>query len=544
MPGLTRPSAPCDPPVMSNTTEDRRFRARTWARRAWDALRTAWAPLPSDPLTWIVLPRGPDESPAINAIRHQTDPAWRILRHRPGANQTLGTLLARARPHDRVLILDQGCMLVPNALETLAPHADATLTYADEDRIDPAGQRSDPFLKPAWSIDAALEQNLVGTLCATTKNALAPALDLKTPTPHAVALRLAQQPTTTLRHLPLILAHRPHPRSLAPPAAAIADTLLRLTTPRTIPEPIASTILPGRTRIRWRLPHPPRVTIIIPVRDNPALLARCTEGVLARTDYPDLELLIADNDSIEPETLALLARLAQDPRVRILPMPGPFNYSAINNAAAAQATGSVLVLLNSDVVVIDPDWLRELAGHAMRPDVGAVGAKLLFENGTIQHAGIVLGVGSFEGGPGIAGHFGLTAPGDAIGHGEQFVITREVAAVTAACLALRREIFEAVGGLDAVNLPVALNDLDLCLRIRERGLRIVFTPYAQLTHLESASRGPDTGASAERFRRECRHIRDRWGPTLDNDPFYNPNFSRYDHSFLLSSPSPPGTAPG
>lgn len=490
--------------------------------------------MPAGPITWIVVPGGPGSALAIEAIGRQTDLAWRVVTQRPGAPGTLGTLLARARPDDRVLVLGQDCLLVPEALATLAAHSDASLVYADEDCIDADGRCSDAFHKPAWSIDAALEQNLVGAFCATTMGALAPALNLVAPTPHAVALRLAG-PGAVIRHLPVILCHGP--RTYAPPAGAVADALRRLATADAIPEAISSDILPDRIRIRWRLANPPRVTIIIPVRDNAGLLARCTEGVLARTDYPDFELIIADNDSTEPETLALLDALALDPRVRIVAMPGAFNYSAINNAAAAQATGAVLVLLNSDVVVIGAGWLSELVGHAMRPDVGAVGAKLLFENGTIQHAGVVLGVGSFEGGPGVAGHFGLAAPADAIGHGEQFVLTREVAAVTAACLALRRDVFEAAGGLDATDLTVALNDLDLCLRIRALGLRIVFTPYALLYHVESASRGPDTGVNAERFRRECRTIRDRWGPVLDDDCFYNPNFSRYDHSFLLASAS-------
>ena len=518
---------------MSGSRHDQRRWVRRWATRAWDALRAAWAPLPDGPIAWIVVPDGPGSALALDAIRRQTDPAWRVVPQRAGAHGTLGSLLARARTRDRVLVLDQGCMLVPEALATLAPHSDASFVYADEDCIDADGRCSDAFHKPAWSIDAALEQNLVGAFCATTMGALGPALDLVAPTPHAVALRLAG-PGAVIRHLPVILGHGP--RNFAPPAAAVADALRRLATSDTIPESVPSDILPNRNRIRWRLANPPRVTIIIPVRDNAGLLARCTAGVLARTDYPDFEVIIADNDSTEPETLALLDALALDPRVCVLPMPGPFNYSAINNAAAARATGAVLVLLNSDVVVIGPGWLAELVGHAMRPDVGAVGAKLLFEHGAIQHAGVVLGVGSFEGGPGVAGHFGLAAPADATGHGEQFVLTREVAAVTAACLAVRRDVFEAVGGLDAIDLTVALNDLDLCLRIRALGLRVVFTPYAVLYHLESASRGPDTGVNAERFRRECRTIRDRWGPVLDADGFYNSNFSRYDHSFLLKEP--------
>jgi GT2 family glycosyltransferase len=286
--------------------------------------------------------------------------------------------------------------------------------------------------------------------------------------------------------------------------------------------------------------------VIVPTRDRPELLARCAEGVLRRTDYPAIELIVADNDSREPDTQRLFTELRRDERVRIVPVPGAFNYSAINNAAAATATGEVLVLLNNDIDVIDPGWLREMVGHAMRRDVGAVGARLLFGDGTIQHAGVVLGVGQFEGGPGIAGHFGFHAPSTDEGYHGQFVLTREVSAVTGACLALRRSVYEGVGGLDAVNLPVALNDVDLCLRIRALGLRIVWTPFAELLHLESASRGSDqTPETAERFRRECRYLRERWGPVLAADPFYNPGFSRADHGFRLAdaSASPPVSPP-
>ncbi len=513
---------------------------------------------PAGSVVWVVLPVGAEEVPAIEALRVVAEPHWRLLlvpmapwsvatvRAAKGDRRItrvaegtadLGTILAQARASDLVVVLDQGCSLAANAPAVFAQNGDADLVYGDEDRIGPAGERLDPFHKPAWSIDLALEQALVGTVCAVRMDRLRPALALKNPTPHEIALRLAG-PDVVIRHVPDILAHRAGARRAAPAADAVCDALSRLGTAATTPELVPSSILPGRCRVRWRVAAPvPRVSVIVPVRDNPALLARCTEGVLERTDYPDIELLIADNDSVDPETLALLNDLARDPRVRVLRMPGPFNYSAINNAAVAASTGSVLVLLNSDVVVIGAEWLSEMVGHAMRPDVGAVGAKLLFENGVIQHAGVVLGVGSFEGGPGVAGHFGLGARGDAAGYAEQFVLTREVAAVTAACLALRREVFEAVGGLDAVNLTVALNDLDLCLRIRALGLRVVWTPYALLHHLESASRGPDdTPATAERFRRECRFMRDRWGAVLDDDGFYNRHFSRYDHSFLLSPP--------
>ena len=458
-----------------------------------------------------------------------------------GVSPRVATALAQAGNAAHVLVAAPGCILADGALRQvaaeLAAHPEADLVYADEDRIDAQGRCHDPFLKPAWSIDLALEQDLAGGFCVFQR-ALLGAIDAPLAADDGTVQDLALQAAAMagrIRHIPAILSHRIGQPPPAPSAPAVKAVLVQWQHGPTRPSLVPSRFGRGRSRIRWDLQAPePLVSLIVPTRDRPELLAQCAEGVLVRTDYPALELIIADNDSQAPETRRLLEQLGRDPRVRVLPTPGPFNYSAINNAAAAAAAGEVLVLLNNDIDVLDPGWLREMAGHAMRPDVGAVGARLLYGDGRIQHAGVVLGVGAFEGGPGIAGHFGFHAPSTDEGHGGQFVLTREVSAVTGACLALRRSVFQRVGGLDEVDLTVALNDVDLCLRIGALGLRIIWTPFAELLHLESASRGYDQAPdAAERFRRECRTLRDRWGPVLDADPFYNPGFSRADHSFQL-----------
>lgn len=498
----------------------------------------------------ILIETGTIPDPIIQLVQTIPDPRLKLLRPmtHDGVSPTLATALAATTtPH--ILLTTPATILAPTALRRLAAelatHPGADLIYADEDRIDPTGSPGDPFHKPAWSLDLALEQDLVGALCLFSRTLLLPLR----PEPLApddtplqdLALLAAPK---HIRHIPAILAHRTTPRPRAPTPPAVERALAALPPCRCHPILTPSVFDPARHRIRWTLPTPePRVSIIVPTRDHPDLLARCTEGLVHRTDYQNLELLIADNDSTDPATLALLDHLRLTPRVRILPSPGPFNYSAINNAAAAQATGDILLLLNNDIDVIRPNWLREMAGHALRPDIGAVGCRLLFPGGRIQHAGIVGGVGRFDNGPGVAGHFGLAADPLDPGHGDQFILTREVLAVTAACLALRRDVFLAAGGFDATHLPIALNDLDLCLRLRTHGYRILWTPFAELHHLESASRGsdttppPDAGptpAAAARFHQECRVIRDRWGPTLDSDPFYNPAFSRADHSFQLA----------
>ena len=218
--------------------------------------------------------------------------------------------------------------------------------------------------------------------------------------------------------------------------------------------------------------------------------------------------------------MALLARLGSDDRVRILPYPGPFNFSAVNNHAVNEAAGELVLLLNNDVNVINSTWLQEMASHAVRPGIGAVGAKLLYPDGTIQHGGITVGVG------GVAGHQYLHRSGGDIGYFGHLKLVRSVTAVTGACLMLRRQAYLEVGGLDEVSLPIAFNDIDLCLKLVARGYRNVWTPYAELYHEESVSRGSDrVGENAARYARDVATMRRRWGDLLDHDPYWNHNLS-------------------
>ena len=241
--------------------------------------------------------------------------------------------------------------------------------------------------------------------------------------------------------------------------------------------------------------------------------------MLSRTDYPDIEAIVVDNGSTEPETAALFARLAEDPRIRILPSPGPFNFSALCNQGAEAASGTVLLFLNNDVEVIEEGWLRELVSIALVPDVGAVGAKLLYPDGTLQHGGVILRERS------IAGHAHPGLGGEEPGYFGRAMQAREVSAVTAACLTIRRDLFAEIGGFDAARLAIAYNDVDLCLRLRAAGKRIVWTPFARLTHHESRSRGAeDTPGKRARLAEEAAVMKERWGDRLAADPFYSPNF--------------------
>ena len=295
-----------------------------------------------------------------------------------------------------------------------------------------------------------------------------------------------------------------------------------------LPAPLA----PYHIRVRHPLPDPaPRVSLVIPTRNQAHLLARCVEGVLHGTDYDPIELIVMDHDSNEPEAIALLDGLRSDQRVRVLSFTGAFNYSAINNRAVSEMRGDVVVLLNNDVEIIGADWLREMVSHAVRPEVGAVGAKLLYPDGTVQHAGLALGAA------GVAHSFQSGAQADEAGYFGQLALQRNVSAVTAACMALRRTVFLQAGGFDEVNLPVAFNDVDLCLRIRALGYQVVWTPYAELIHHESASRGSDDDpVRAARFKREVAYMQRTWGAQLAADPFYNPNFSLARADFNLAFP--------
>jgi GT2 family glycosyltransferase len=270
----------------------------------------------------------------------------------------------------------------------------------------------------------------------------------------------------------------------------------------------------------------PLVSIIIPTRDKAGILKACVESIRHGTDYAAWEILIVDNGSIEPQTLAWFEEVQHDARIQVVSFAGPFNYSAINNFAVRHAKGEIIVLLNNDIEVITPDWLTEMVGHALRPEIGAVGAKLLYPNGMVQHAGVVLGIG------GVAGHDHRYLGGTEPGYYFRAIATQNYSVVTAACLAVRKSVYEEIGGLDAVNLRVAFNDVDFCLKLLKAGYRNVFTPHALLYHHESLSRGhDDTPEKQEIFEYEFGYMKTFWGNIADSS--YNPNLSLEFEDFSL-----------
>jgi len=275
------------------------------------------------------------------------------------------------------------------------------------------------------------------------------------------------------------------------------------------------------------IPDAVRCDIVIPTRDRVDLLSVCVQSILSHTEGVDYGITIVDNGSQQPETVAYFDRLREDRRVRILRDDAPFNYSALNNRAVADSTADVIVLLNNDIEITEPHWLCELATHACRPGVGAVGAKLLYPDGSLQHAGVVLGV------EGVAAHPYTRLPRMYAGQFGRAWAAQRFSAVTAACLAVRREVYEQVGGLDE-SLAVAFNDVDLCLKIVSAGYANLWLPWVWMYHHESASRGyEDNPEKRARFEGEVTKMKERWQHRLQSDPAYNTNLSLVGRAFSV-----------
>jgi len=442
--------------------------------------------------------------------------------------------------------LDHDDELAPQALaevaRAIAEHPRARLFYTDEDKIDESGRRFEPNFKPAWNPDLLRAQNYICHFVAIDA-ALVRELGGLRPgyegaQDHDLLLRCAERlDDAQIVHIPQVLYHwRVLPESTALSGGAKPYALEAGR--RAVEEHYGRTGVRARVEVTEHgyyrsvrgLSARPLVSLIVPTRDRVELLRTCVESVLQRTTYQPLELLVVDNGSSEAQTLRYLDELRGRDRVRVLSWPHAFNFSAIVNHAAAQARGDVLCLLNNDTEVIASDWLDELVSHAVREDVGAVGGMLYYPGDTIQHAGVILGIG------GVAGHAHGHVRRGSNGYLGRAGVVQNLSAVTGACLALRRSVFAEIGGMDE-SLAVAFNDIDLCLRLHARGYRNVWTPHAELYHHESASRGAeDTPEKRARFLAESEAMQRRWGELLANDPAYNPNLSLESLHFDLAFP--------
>lgn len=284
--------------------------------------------------------------------------------------------------------------------------------------------------------------------------------------------------------------------------------------------------------IQWPVESEPLVSLIIPTKNGKALVKACIESILEKTVYQNYEILLIDNGSDEKESLDYFSELDKHSKIRVLRYPGEFNYSAINNFGAQHACNdsTVIGLINNDIEVINPHWLTSMVGHAMRSDVGCVGAKLLYSDGRIQHAGVVLGYG------GGAGHAHKYFPRYHPGYMKRLIATQNYSAVTAACLLVRKSLFVEVGGLNEKDLTVAFNDVDFCLRVKELGVRNIYCAEAELYHHESVSRGLDHApAKAARFNRELEYLKVQWKNYIEHDPAYSPNLTLLRENFSIKA---------
>jgi len=447
-----------------------------------------------------------------------------------------------------VALLDHDDELPEHALymvvEELNEWPKADLIYSDEDKINEKGERYQPHFKSDWNPDLLYSCNTISHLgvyrTAIVKKIRGFREGYEGSQDYDLALRFIEQiPEDHIRHVPRVLYHwrairgsvalASGEKNYAHEAArkAIGSHLER--------KGVKAAVTEGHNsfhRVIYPVPDPaPLVSLIIATRDRLELLSQTVHGLLNETDYERIEIIIVDNRSEKSATLNYLREVQKDPRVRVIEYADPFNFSAINNLGFRESSGELIGLINNDIKVISPGWLKEMVSHAVRPGIGAVGAKLLYPDDTVQHGGVILGIN------GVAAHAHRFITKDSPGYINRAMVIQNLSAVTGACMVLPREVFEKVGGMDEVNLTVAFNDVDFCIRILEKGYRIVWTPYAELYHLESASRGrDDTPENAPRFKKEVEYMLHIWKDKLACDPYYNPNLTMIREDFSLAVP--------
>lgn len=406
-----------------------------------------------------------------------------------------------------VTFINEGDQLSKHAVQYLANeianNSLLKIIVTDEDLLDESRQRYDPFFKPDWNPDYLSNYNYFSKAVVYDKRLFIDlgGFDHEEDDPyHSLSLQ------ATLKLSDLQIGH-------------ISEVLFHLK--RRNEDKISIGV--------FQIPQPvPLVTIIIPIKDKVKLLKDCLNSLFEHTNYKNFEIIIIDNQSEQEKTLEYLDELKGSSNIRILDYDKPFNYSEMNNIAVIEAKGSLICFLNNDTTIIEDDWLSEMVSHACRPEIGCVGAKLLYPDGTIQHAGVILGL------KGYASHAHKGFAANDSGYFNRLEVAHNVSAVTAACMVVKKKIFQEVGGFDAFNLRVAYNDVDLCLKVREKGYRNLFTPHAQLIHHESKSRGKKRNKEQQKqLQVEADFLREKWGEALNSDPAYNKNLTLLREDFSL-----------
>jgi O-antigen biosynthesis protein len=486
---------------------------------------------------------------SVACLMAQTDPNWQlcIATEQPGdplpqndricicspspttsQADRLNALLARA-PGEFIGVLEANDRLAPLAIASirhvLARQPDTGLLYSDEDHLNHAGRRCEPVFKPDWSPETFRAQPYLGRLTVFDRELIEQVggfrPDFDGAAVYDLALR-ASEIAKTVEHLPLVLCHTLQPaNSLKDEQTDAAQRAVQAHLDRLgVIGDVTRGLVPGTQQVRYRISGKPLVSVIIPSKDQPELLERCVASVLA-SDYANREVVVLDNASQTEQAQAGYAKLAQRAGVRVLAWDHPFNYAAINNFGVRAARGEVLLFLNNDMQVIDRDWLERLLEHAWRPEVGLAGAKLLYADGTVQHAGVIVGLNDAS-----SGHYLKGFPGDGPGYMNRLVTAQNLSALTGACLMMRRAVFDEVGGFDE-QFAVNFNDIDLCLKVRAKGYQVVWTPHARLFHFECQTRGHQrTPAKQALYNMERQLFLDRWGEVVARgDPFYSPHLS-------------------
>jgi GT2 family glycosyltransferase len=514
---------------------------------------------------------------AIESIKKQLYPHWELCAVDDGSqNPEVWQLLQRyARSDSRIKILrrpecghicaasndalavasgefttllDHDDELAPTALYFIAlelnrkPHLQ--FLYSDEDKLDAQGRRCDPYFKPDWNEDLFSSQNYINHLSVYGTELMRKVggfrKDFEGSQDYDLIWRCLEQiQPEQIQHIPHILYHwRMGPESTATSVATkpyAHQAAIRAVQEHFERMNISAKVEPDQLiylRAKYAPPiDNPLVSIIIPTRDGVDFLRKCIESIRENTDYPNFEIIILDNESRDPRTLEYFSQLSQTARAEVHKVEGEFNFSRLNNIGVRHARGSFIALLNNDLEVKNSGWLTEMISHAARPGIGAVGARLWYPDGTMQHGGVILGPG------GVATHAHAGSRNEH-GYFPRAHLTQNFSAVTGACMLVRKELYEQLGGLDEANLAVTFNDVDFCLRLAKAGYRIVWTPHAELYHHESASRGlEDTEAKQKRFLAEVDFMRNRWTREIEADPCYNPNLSiEVNKAFTLAFP--------
>jgi glycosyltransferase involved in cell wall biosynthesis len=422
-------------------------------------------------------------------------------------------------------------------------HPEADIIYSDEDKIDECERRSSPHFKSDWNPDLFYSYNYISNFLVCRATLINKVEGFREGFGEVqiydLLLRcITKIPPQNIRHIPRILYHQRHisrPKGLSGLTKSSTDEHSKEALKEHFEKSgyrvqIKSGLAPHTYRVSFPIQEPlPKVDIIIPTRNRSDLLESCIDSIRNKTRYSNYKITVVDNLSDDPNTLNYLDKLKANNIAKVLIFNQPFNFSAINNCAVSKTDGPMLCLMNNDVEVIDPHWLLEMVSHAQRPEIGAVGCKLLYPNKTIQHGGVIIGIG------GVAGHSHKHYPADSPGYFFRLQTIQNISAVTGACLVVRRELYENAGGLED-KLEVAFNDVDFCLRIQEQGYRNLWTPYAQLIHHESLSRGyDDSPEKKEHFNNEKSFMLKRWGDVLKRDPYYNPNLTLQHEDFKISS---------